>query len=485
MSIGRNLLSATLAISLAACGGGGTSTTPPSTGGGTPTPTPTPTTAGCSLSERQDFAFAVLDEWYLFPDLLDRTVQKSAHSTVQSYLDALVAPARAQNKDKGFTFITSIQEENDLIANGSSAGFGIRLAYDTSANRVFILEAFETAPAFPQGFDRGVEIISVGTSASTLEAISTIMANEGPQGVVNRLGASQPGVQRTFEIKQLNGTQTQVTVTKQEYPLDAVSDRYGSQVIDDGGKKVGYLNLRTFIVSDSANDLRAAFQDFQNQGVTEVILDFRYNGGGLVSIAELMGDLMGSGNVGNVFSRTVLRPSKSSENTTKLFTSEAASIMPSKLVIIGRGGTASASELVANAFIPYVGNNLALVGTNTAGKPVGQFGFDLAACDDRIRAVTFQTENADGNGEYFSGLASVMPNTCAADDDITKQLGDPQEASVAKALDFLRSGAASCTAISSNAGTIGAQNERLNLDQRTLLQPDQPNPAQREMPGLF
>lgn len=479
MGLGRNLLSATCAFALVSCGGGGSSSAPPTGGGGTPTPTPT--TGACSLSARQDFAFAVLDEWYLFPDLIDRNVRKSDHSSVQSYLDALVAPARAQNKDKGFTFLTSIAEENALINSGSSAGFGIRLAYDTGSNRVFVMEAFENAPAFPQGFDRGVELISVGTTASSLESIAAIMASQGPQGVVDRLGPADPGVQRVFVIRQKDGTQSQVSVTKADYALDPVSDRYGAQIINDGGKLVGYLNLRTFIVRSAESELRTAFQNFRSQGVTEVILDFRYNGGGLVDVADLMGDLMAQGNVGNVFSRTVLRQSKSSQNSTRNFRNEPAAIQPTKIAIIGRGGTASASELVANAFIPYVGNNMALVGANTSGKPVGQFGFDLAACDDRIRAVTFQTVNAAGNGEYFSGLASVFPNTCQANDDFQNQLGDPAEASVARALAFLRSGASVCTPITSGK-SADLQNR---APTREVLQPAAPSAVQREVPGLY
>src|SRR3546814_3708052 len=121
-----------------------------------------------------------------------------------------------------------------------------------------------------------------------------------------------------------------------------------------------------------------------------------------------MGDLMGAGNVGQVFSFTKLRASKSSQNTTQVFATEANAIAPTKIAFIGREGTASASELVANSMIPYLGANMALVGTNTFGKPVGQFAFDLAACDDRLRLVAFKTENADDKGEYFTGLASVF-----------------------------------------------------------------------------
>lgn len=477
MRIGGISFTIGLIASLSACGGGGSPT--PIAGGGGATPTPTPTTAACSLANRQQFVRDVLNEWYLFPAELDTSVNPASFSDVQSYIDALVAPARANSKDRFFTYITSIAEENAFFASGSSAGFGIRLGYDTAANRVFVIEAFEGAPGLPAGLDRGVELLSVGTSASNLQTISSLMASGGPQAVINALGPSTAGLTRVFEIREANGTTRQISVTKAIFELDPVSDRYGAKIINDGGKLVGYLNLRTFI-STADPDLRTAFDNFRAQGVTEVIVDFRYNGGGLVRTAELMGDLLGAGNVGQVFSFTTLRASKASENETDLFGSQPQAIAATKIAFIGRGGTASASELVTNAFIPYLNNNMALVGANTFGKPVGQFGFDLAACDDRLRAVTFKTENANRQGDYFTGLASVVPNTCRANDDISVQLGDPAEASIAVALDFLAGRA--CTPI---AGTPGAQGTQAVTPARVLLQPDLPTSAQREVPGLF
>ncbi len=475
MKTGRTTLSATLAFALVACGG--SSTPPPPTQGG-PTPTPTPTTAACAISEQIAFADAVLDEWYLFPNLLDNSVNPANFSDVQSFLDARVAPARAQSRDKGFTFATSIAEENALINSGSSAGFGIRLAYDTVNNRVFLLEAFENANGFAAGMDRGTELLAIGTTSANLQTVSSLMASGGPQAVIDALGPSNAGVTRVLRFAQLGGNVIETSVTKSDFPLDPISDRYGALILNDGGKKVGYLNLRTFIVSDAANQLRDAFQLFGSEGVTELILDLRYNGGGLVSVADTMGDLMGLGNVGQVWSETVLRPSKSSENSTELFENEVNAIQPTKIAIIGTRSTASASELVTNSMIPYVGNGMALIGSDTSGKPVGQFGFDLAACDLRVRAVTFQTLNADGNGEYFDGLASVMPNTCRANDDIFTPFGDPTEASIATALDFLagRSCASTLTGGGQTTQSVGG---------REVLQPARPNAAQYEIPGLY
>ena len=98
------------ALMLASCGGGGGGGS--GTGGSgpvtvTPTPTPTPT-ATCALAARQAFAKAVIDEWYLFPNDVASGVSPASHGNVESYIDALVAPARALNKDRYFTYLTSI-----------------------------------------------------------------------------------------------------------------------------------------------------------------------------------------------------------------------------------------------------------------------------------------------------------------------------------------------------------------------------------------
>ncbi len=477
---GRTALSITLALALAACGGGGDSSPAPSTGGGGGTPTPTPpATSQCSVLDRQDWSLGVIDEWYLFPDLLDRGVAPANFSTVQDYIDALVAPARARGVDRGFTFITSKSEEEALIASGSSAGFGVRLGYDTANNRVFVLEAYEDAPGLQSGLDRGTELLAIGTSSSELQLVSSLMASGGPQAVINALGPSDAGVTRVIRFQTATGVVNETSITKADFSLDPISDRYGVQIFDDAGKKVGYLNLRTFIVSTAADDLRAAFGQFRSEGVTELIIDLRYNGGGLVSVAELFGDLLGADNVGQVFSRTVLRDSKSDNNDTEFFQAEPNAIAPTKIAFIGRGGTASASELVINSMIPYLGDNLALIGTDTFGKPVGQFGFDRDVCDDRLRVTTFKTDNADGQGDYFNGLADFISNTCQANDDIFTPFGDPTEASTARALDFLAG--RTCTPIAGGSSRT-TQSVR---PQQLLLQPDRPNAAQFEIPGLF
>lgn len=491
MTLARSALSLVLAVQLAACGGGGGSSVPPTSGGVTPTPTPTPPASTCGLTAQQNFADQVLNEWYLFPDLL-ANVNRASVTNIDDYLDARVAPARAQNRDRFFTFATSIAQENALINSGSSAGFGIRLSFDNANRRLFVIEAYEGASGFAAGLDRGSEITAIGTSAGTLQTVSSLFASGGSQAVSDALGPSTAGTTRVLRFVQPGGTTLERAITKTDFAIDPVSDRYGALILNDGARRVGYINLRTFIVADAANQLRTAYGQFAAQGVTNLILDFRYNGGGLVSVADTMGDLMGAGRVGQVWSRSVLRESKASLNETRLFRAEANAIAPTRVAVITSGSSASASELVANSLMPYLGNNIAVVGSNSFGKPVGQSGFDLAACDLRLRVVVAKTVNAAGQGEYFNGLASVVPNTCRAGDDIQRPLGDPREASIAAALDFLAGRA--CTPISGGttsdafAGRLTqGQAERVGIDlpDRLPLQPRRPTPAQHELPGLF
>lgn len=467
-----------LALLVAGCGGGSEPAPPPPPIGINPPPAPAPPTTSCELRDRQEWVGAQMQEWYLFPDLLPTNLDPSPYSTVQDYINALTAAARAQRRDRFFTYITSIAEENAFFSSGETAGFGIRLSIDATARRVFVTEAFEGAPALAAGIDRGTEILAIGTSESDLRSVSDIITAEGTSGISAALGPATDGTTRVFRIADVGGTRT-VTVTKTIYQIPPVSPRYGARVIDHGGRRIGYLNLRTFILS-ADSDLREAVVDFRAQGISEVVVDFRYNGGGLISIAELIGDLLGANRTSSdVFSFTAYRASKSQHDRVRHFFPTAESIAPVKLAFIGTGGTASASEMVINAFIPYLGGNAALIGTNTFGKPVGQIALDRSACDDRLRVVAFATQNAERQGDYYDGLASKVEASCQAGDDLSRQLGDPEEASLRQALSFLDGG--SCTPISTAAT---AQSVQPGV-RRELIVPEQPSAAQREVPGLF
>ena len=437
-----------LVAMLAGCGGGGGSAgstsaggTGSSTGGSVATPT-----TGCSLRDRQDWARGPAARMVSVPrDAAGQRSIRRRYATVDAYIDALTATARGQRRDRYFTYLTSIAEENAFYSSGSSAGFGFRLALRHGARRVFVTEAFEGAPALAAGIDRGTEILAIGTSAANLRTVSAIMASEGAPGVTNALGPDDRGHHARAARSPMPAGTRDVTRHQGRLRADpglvaATAPRSSTMA----ARKVGYVNLRTFIYDRRSGAAQRLRRSSTPQGVTDVIVDLRYNGGGLVSIAELIGDLLGAtARPRDVFSYTTFRPEKASNNETRYFAPQPQSIAPTRIAFIGTGGTASASELVINAFIPYLHAN---AGADRhqhlwqAGRPdrARSRGVRRPAAGDRLRDRRMRRARAI----IIDGLATTVEASCQAADDITYPLGDPREASTRAALDFLAGRAA-------------------------------------------
>jgi len=159
------------------------------------------------------------------------------------------------------------------------------------------------------------------------------------------------------------------------------------------------------------------------------------------------------------------------------FIQQAQSVDPVRIAFITTGATASASELVVNGMKPWV--EVAIVGSDTFGKPVGQSAFDLSGCDLRMRLVTFRITNADGEGDYYDGLAPTLPFACAASDDLTRQPWDSAESSTAAALAWLGTGA--CGQVMSAPAMPFLKAQAVFR----LPQSRAPTAAQAYLPGLF
>jgi carboxyl-terminal processing protease len=198
------------------------------------------------------------------------------------------------------------------------------------------------------------------------------------------------------------------------------------------------VHFRNF-VQPSVAALDTAFTQLRDSGVNELVLDLRYNGGGLVSVAQhLAGLITGPPTVGQVFVQFTHNSKQAARNTSYKFESKPQSLGVSRLVVIATRGSASASEAMINGLRPFM--DVKVVGDTTYGKPVGQYGFDF--CEKVLYPVAFLVTNAQGQADYFNGI----PADCAAPDDVDHPLASPSEASLAEALGVLRTGRCSGTA---------------------------------------
>ena len=444
---------------LAACGGG-------DGGGSVP--------GGCTAAGQKNFVRDVTDDWYLFPETLPATIDPGAYATAADFLDALTATARAQSRDRFFSYLTTPQADSSFLQAGQFVGFGFRTRID--GDRLLIPEVYEDSPAEDGGLARGTEITHID-SGNGYVPVATILQTD--PNLEQAFGAATEGVQRGLRFVPVGGQQQESVFVKRIVTIAPVPP--GSTRIlalpSNPAVPVGYVNLRTFISTAEA-PLRSAYAQFRAQGVQYFIVDLRYNGGGLVSIADLIGDLTGDARgSSDVFENMRFNPQRSGNDSVRRFIDQPQSVDPVRIAFITTGGTASASELVVNAMKPWA--EVAIVGADTYGKPVGQTAFDLNGCNLRLRLVSFRITNADEEGDYYEGLAATLPFACAADDDLTRDPWDPNESSMAEALGWLGTGACSDTLVVPGPAFLKAHSAR------RIPHSLRPEPAQAWLPGLY
>ena len=367
----------------------------------------------CSVTGQKQYVLDAMRDVYLWYDLLPASVDIDDYATPEELLAYLIT---FQPLDD-FSFINTAAADSAFFGAGQFEGFGFSSRY-VVAGDLRLTRVFSDSPANLAGFERGQRIVALDG-----RTIAEIDANEGV-GVVFDQSPLE------FTMRRLEDTEFTVTVTQDLVTINPLPQW---RVIDTGNGMVGYVELASFIsTADPVFD--TVFGDFRAAGVTDVIIDLRYNGGGLVSTTELLGDYFG-GDVadGLIFSKTLFNDNNDNFNRTEFFERLGNSMSLSRLVVVATRSTASASELVTNSMEPHV--EVTIVGDSTFGKPVGQLG--LPFCDKILRPTSFQTINANDEGDYFDGL----PVDCAAADDLSIPVGDDADPNVVTALSYLANGA--------------------------------------------
>ena len=446
----RKSLLLIVSIAMVGCGGG-------SGGGGM-----TADSGPCSNDNQKAFVRDAMLDWYLWNDLLPNPILVDNYASPE----ALLADLTTYSPDDGtgepidkFSFIGSAAADAAFFGEGQFEGFGFSSRF-VAADDLRLTQVFAGSPAGLGGLARGQRILELDG-----RTIAEIQAAEG----INAVFGMSP---LTFTMVDLTGMELPpVTIVHDIVTINPVPQ--GGRVIpagDGSGRMVGYVELSTFIsTADPVFD--TVFADFIANGVNDVIIDLRYNGGGLVSTADLLGDYFGGDVAENlVFSETHFNADRAPVNDSMEFFERLGNSMSlSRLVVIATSGTASASELVTNSMAPHV--EVTIVGDTTFGKPVGQVGFEF--CEKILRPTAFQTVNADGFGDYFGGL----PANCFADDDLTIPVGDDADPNMIAAMELLDTGA--CPAA---APATGVSKAELKVP---APQVDRRGPPWREFAGAF
>jgi carboxyl-terminal processing protease len=418
----------------------------------------------------------------------------------------------APDNDTKYSYIADVTQANpnatgnlpdiklsvDLEGNGNDTGimwlpFGTNNSYT-----IFVTVASPGSDAEAQGVKRGWAITKINGIA-----YGTNYPGEYTS-IYNELAKNSVRIEGYKTVNGVQGEAFNVTLTKKNYVSSPI---YASKVINSGNKKIGYLAYGRFSnVTNSFTALEGVFTNFSSQGVTDLVIDLRYNGGGYINTAEHLINLIAPSNATGVMykeyynsdmqnKRALIlknQPYTDENDKIKYKTVGGAQVMMNlyddvdytvarntynfakfgnltgvtNIVFLVTRNTASASELVINSLKPKM--NVKLVGKTTYGKPIGFFPIRLQNRYDVYYSL-FETKNSLDQGGYFSGMLPDYDLT----ENPTYQLGDEKEIYLAKAISLLNP---VTTTTGTAKGTImSIDGKQINLESPNSIAPiDQP-----------
>jgi len=232
---------------------------------------------------------------------------------------------------------------------------------------VIILYVYRGSPAEKAGLKRGDIIVGMNGAPITE---SNYMELYYSSSISLTLG----------HLNEMTITEDKATV----YRMTAV-EMYENPVNKDtvivaGGKRVGYLCLTSF-QTESEGDLKRIFADFKSKGVTDVVLDLRYNGGGYARTAQVLSSILAPSSA--VRNKEVYVKQKWNDALTTYWGNRGVDLSErfidtlsvnmnlNRLYVLTTDNTASASEATIIGLKPYM--DVVLVGGTTHGKYCGGY----------------------------------------------------------------------------------------------------------------
>ena len=459
-------LAVPLVLMLSACGGGGgSSDSAPVVTPVTPTGPAGPTTLVASstvanrceaprsgssidkpgtLLDEQTWVRSWVDETYLWYREVPTTYLPQSFATAKAYFDVLKTTATtASGKPKDQFHFTYTTAEWEASLNGVELGYGMLLALTrTTPPRKAVVTIVEPgSPAALAGLRRGDELQAVDgvDFVNAPDAASVNIINDG----------LFPQAQGTHTLAfSRNGTPISARLQAVEVNTSAVQNE---RIIDTPTGKVGYLTFNTHN-NVAERQLVETMRRFQAAGISDLVLDVRYNGGGYLDVASELAYMIAGPQVttGKTFEQVLANDKTRPEAPVPFHTQSQGFAGPNPLpkgtplpslglkrvTLLTTGNTCSASEAIING-LRGVDVQVNLIGGTTCGKPYGFY--PTPNCGTTYFAVQFQGVNAKGYGDFADGMAP----TCDVTDDYQHQLGDPDEGMLAAALRYRSSG--SCT----------------------------------------
>ena len=309
----------------------------------------------CSTQEALERLKAIVKDNYLWADKLKDYNWKDYEDFIKSL----------RSVGDRWSAITRMNEDKLWYSSSKVLGVGIR--WDDQG---YIVRVFKDSPAERAGLREGDLIVFInGVADKNLwrKAISEV-----PQGQIISIDIIRDGI--PLEIK----------VVKGEFVVPPIEE---ARVFELFGRRVGYVRINNF-TQPTYEGFSSVLEDFKKSNIDLLVIDLRYNGGGLIGVAKSMLDLLVGG-------EGVMFYLEGRGKNHGVYTFKNKEGFKKPIVVLVSKQTASSAELFASVLKRYAG--ALVVGEGTVGKYVGSNMYKLDDCGNMLRLITFEMKLPDGS----------------------------------------------------------------------------------------
>lgn len=361
-----------------------------------------------------------------------------------------------------FSFLLTETQYNQIF-NGAGGNSSFSMQFGQDRNGFFRVSYLpHSSDAYSKGVRRGWELDAVNGISLTSNVTSSVISQ------VNNIFSTASSASFTFTTPNSANPVT-LNISAGSYNDDEV---IATTAVQSGSQVIGYISYNTFVCALDKNNypshpgMDTAFAYLKGKGVTDLIIDLRYNGGGYNEVSEDMVNALVPSSANGHAMYTQLwsdstnlyhkaYPKEGWPDDTTIFINKSKSYNPSSLninniVFIVSKNTVSASEQTINNLLPYF-PNLKLVGLgksfpsnqqNTGGKPYGFFNYSFplpkasAVPEYELFMINFESKNALNQDNFISGFVPDVQEY----DGVEYNWGDPNEDGYKAAFNYLTKG---------------------------------------------
>jgi C-terminal processing protease CtpA/Prc len=417
---------------------------------------PYPDTRGSTLTENNWLRSWSNDLYLWYGEIVDRDPSLYATADYFDLLKTTAVTASGKPKDR-FHFTMPTSDFVDFVQSGITAGYGATwsIVAPRPPRQIVVAYTDPNTPAVAPAANllRGATVLQV-------DGIDAV--NDGSAAAVDALNAglfpAASGESHTFVVQDL-GAASSRTVTMTSVDVTSTPVQHVGTLATTSGN-VGYILFNDHIAT-AEQELIDAVNQLNTAGITDLVLDIRYNGGGYLDVASELAYMI-AGNArtsGKTFELTVFNNKHPTVDpvtnrtitplpfhaTARGLSAPAGTPLPTlnlrRVFVLTGSNTCSASESIINS-LQGIGVDVIQIGSTTCGKPYGFYPQDN--CGTTYFSVEFKGENDKGFGDYSDGFSPANTATspgavvtgCSVGDDYAHALGDPQERRYAAALAY-------------------------------------------------